>query len=46
MVGVATPPRMVGMGTTASDMGRYIFLKKTLQKLFVSIQIEKVTQKL
>ena len=37
------PPRgAVGMVTTASEMGRDLFLKKTLQKSFVSVQCEKV----
>lgn len=39
---VAPPLTSVGMVTTASEMGRDLFLKKTLQKAFVSVQREKV----
>ena len=31
-----------GVVTTASEMGKDLFLKKTMQKAFVSVQLEKV----
>ena len=37
------PPVSVGkIATTTSDMGRALSVKKTLQKAFVSVQLEKV----